>query len=520
MNQDTKIKIPLRTVLAFLLTWAFADATEAGTDSGTTTDEQLKLLTDVHAGIEAAAVQGGDYGLKTSRELQFDILRSNDFFIHFGIQENSIFDYSPSQIDHTIQYISAGYERNNGRIGLFWDHTCNNPSKDLPAGKFNEIRWNEIGIGYETTGMRLGHRNDDINFDDKSYWLHNINWSAAFSKVWMKHENDYDFMLKLGIRDDFLKIENHIFYALARTNAIYDDRGINWSPSVEIGDRFRLAKNVNLVPFVSYERFYDWYGLSDSEDFYLAGLRLEASLGPDNSGGLSKNSGYFDNDKFSSRKNARPDDKQIRFHINGGYNVNLDGSHKESRSSDLNIDMDILRFDDNKILTINTYAGILTEPGAFEVQSINYKAGPSLCIDMNDYYLRFFHSYSCLYGADYDGVIRKYNLVGAEVGSDAQLRWLLQGAAYPATTRFDYDAHLHAALGYDFDSGEFITPYLDGALKHLFGDNQEFGHALEGGLKFRGELGNFVLYLRLEKSFDVFRFGEGRQTWCGFRFVF
>jgi hypothetical protein len=520
MNQNTKRKIPMRTVMAFLLTWVFGDIAIASTDSGATTDDELKLLTDIQAGIEAAAVHGGDYRLKTSRELQFDILRSNEFFIHFGIQENSFFDYSPSQIDHTIQYISAGYERNNGRIGVFWDHTCNNPSRNLPAGKFNEIRWNEIGIGYETTGMRLGHRNYGINFNDKSNWLHNINWSAFFSKVWMKHENDYDYMLKIGIRDDFLKIENHIFYALARANAIYDDRGINWNPSIEIGDRCRLTKNVNLIPFISYERFYDWYGLNDGEDFYLAGLRLEASLGPDSSGGLLKNSGDFDNDKFSSRKEARPDEKQIVFHINGGYNTNLSGTHKKLSSSDLNVDLDVLKFDENKVFTINTYAGILTGTGGTQIQNINYKVGPSLSIDMSDYYLRLFHSYSCLYDADREGVIRKYNLLGAEVGKNAQFRWLLQGAAYPTTTHFDYDAHLQAALGYDFDSGKFITPYLDGALKYLFGDNSEFGHAIEGGLKFRGELGNFIIYLRLEKSFDVFRFGQGRQTWCGFRFVF
>jgi hypothetical protein len=368
--------------------------------------------------------------------------------------------------------------------------------------------------------MRLGHRNYGIEFNDDSQWLYNINWGASFSKVWMRHENDYKYMFKLGVRNDLLKINNHIFYAQAKVNAIYDNRGINWSPSFEAGDRFRLAENVSVTSFVSYERFYDWYGLSEEEDFFLAGLRLEASLGPDNSDGLSKHPHNLEEAKIADRTLSSPDEQPLRIHISGGYNVNLHGTHEDSRSSDFNIDLDILKFDDNKVLTINTYAGILTDPGAFEIQNVNYKVGPSLKIDLSDYYFRLFHSYSCLYGVDHEGVIRNYNLIGAKLGRDARLSWRLQGSAYPYTTNFDYDAHLLAAMAYDFYIGKVITPYLDGSLQYLFGRNSEFGNAVEGGLKFPGEIGDFVLYLRLEDSFDVFRFGEGSQRWLGFRFVF
>jgi hypothetical protein len=473
---------------------------------------RLKLLSDFYAGIEIAGVSGGDYHFRTARQVQFDILKLEQWFIHFEIQEISLFDSSPRQLDHSIQYFSAGWETDDGRIGLFWDHTCNNPVRKLPDGTSNVIRWNEIGIGYETTGMRPGHENDGIEFDYSSQWLHKLNWNVSFSRVWMRNENNYDYMFKLGIRDDVLRIANHVFFAQLKFNAINSGRGTDLDPSVEVGDRICFGKNLRLVPFVSYERFNDWYGLDAEEEFFFYGLRLEAALGPDNSNDLQQNKTQKDS-IFSS--NGPP----FRFHVIGGYNTNLKGALKRSRSSDVYIDLDLLKFDDDKLLTLNTYAGILTPSGGFEIQSVNYKIGPSLKIDLADYYLRLFHSYSCLYGVEQSGVIRNYNLLGAEIANDNQLNWSLQAVVYLSTTNFDYHSHLQGTLGYDlFARG--ITPYINGSLVHLFGDDSVSGNAIEGGLKIPGKAGTFIIYLRQEDSFNVFRFGEGEQRWFGFRLIF
>ncbi len=501
-----------RILVGIISTALLISVCEADDGSNETAKSETELLSDVYAGIEVAGVSGGDYRLKTTRELHFDILKVREWFIHFGVQENSLFDYSPSQLDHTIQYFAAGYETGDGRFSLFWDHTCNNPGRELPADKRNDIHWNEIGIGYETTGMRFGHKNDGIDFDYASEWLNKVNWGVTLSKVWMRTENDYKYMFKLGIRDDVLRISNQVFYAQFKLNAINGDRGTNLDPSVEAGDRILLGKNVCLVPFVSYERFNDWYGLGAEEDFFFAGLRLEAALGGENPTDLESS-------RTAKNTVVFPEEQSLRFHVNGGYNVNLHGTHKKSRSSDLNVDLDLLKFDDNEVLTLNTYAGILTEPGAFDIQNVNYKIGPSLKIDLARYYLRLFHSYACLYGVDYEGVIRNYNLLGAQIGRDAQLSWGVQGAVYPSTTNFDYYTDLQATLGYDFYA-KGITPYMNGSLNYLLGDDSVFGNALEGGLKIPGSAGTFIAYLRLEDSFDVFRFGEGKQTWLGFKFVF
>jgi len=508
MNART-VKI-LAVFILFILPVGFCPA--AGLTNSDSNGPQPIFLTDVQVGIGIAGVSGGDYDLRTTGQVQFDILRLGKWFMHSEIQEISLFDPSPSQMDHTIRYLSAGWEADAGRFGFFWDHTCNDPTRNLPDAKNNVIRWNELGIGFVTHGMRLGHENDGIDFDSSSQWLNKLDWSISFSRVWMRNENDYNYMLKLGLRDDWLRIDNHVFFAQFKLNTIDSSRGTNFDPSVELGDRIRLGKNLRIVPYISYERFNDWYALDAEEEFFLYGLRLEAALGPDNSDDLRQNKPP--KDSFLSS-----DQPPLRFHVTGGYNTNLHGTHKSSSSSDLSIDLDLLEFDDDKVLTLNTYAGILTSSGGFEIQNVNYRIGPSLKINLADYYLRLFHSYSCLYGVDHSGVIRNCNLLGAELADDAQLSWSLQAAAYPTTTNFDYDAHLQASLGYDLYA-KGITPYVDGSLIYLIGDDSVTGNAVEAGLKIPGSLGSFVLYLRQENSFNVFRFDEGEQRWFGFRLVF
>jgi len=477
-------------------------------------NSQIRYVTDPHASIAVAGVSGGDYRLKTTREAQVDLIRYKDWFFHFGIQETSLFDYQPSQLDHQLYYFKIGQETDKGRISVYWDHTCNNPIRKFHDGKFNQIHWNEFGIGYETTGMQLGHENDGITFDDSSRWLNKIDYGAAFSWIWMRNDNDYKYMFKPEIRDDIVRFGPHVLYAQCKVIATYDDRGINYITSVEAGDRINLGRGTYLAPYVSYEYFHDCYGLDDGQDFYEAGLRLEASFGPDNSPALPKNN--FDYSGTSNKSLYSP----LRYYVNGGYNQNLHGTKNRCNSSDMFFDLDVLKFDDNKILTVNSYAGLLSERGSFDLQNMNYKIGPSLKIDLADSYLRFFHSYSVLYGDDFEGLVKKYNLFGAEFGKVARLSWLFQTAVYPVTTNFDYYSHFLATTNYDFTTGQLITPYVNGSLKYLLGNNSVFGNAVETGFKLTGEQGKFVLYVRHEDSYDVFRFGKGEQLWLGFRIIF
>ena len=508
------MKAGIAKVMVSIISAALFISICEASDVNETAENEIKLLTDVHAGLGIAGAKGGDYGLQTTRKLHFDILNFREYFLHLGFEEISLYDYSPSQMYHTIGYISGGIETDEGRLSLFWEHTCHNPTRLFPDNKDNTIRWNEIGIGYETTGMRFGHENDGIKFDYSTEWLHRLNWKASIIGVWMKHDNDYDYMAKFGIRDDYLRIQNNVFYAKFGLDAIYDDRGTNFNYLIEAGDRILLTRNISLVPYVSYESFNDWYDLDEGEDFFFYGLRLEAALGPDNS---RKN--VLEENKPRWEPVISSEKLPLKFSISAGYNTNLQGTHKDSRSSDVFFDLDILKFDDNKTMTLNTYAGILTPSDEFNIENVNYKIGPSLKIDFTDYYLRFFHTYSCLYGYQHTGVIRNYNLLGAQIGKDAQLSWNFGAGAFPTTTRFDYDALLKGTLGYDFNP-DGITPYINGSLAYYVGDDSVTGNALEGGLKIPGDFGTFTVYLRHENNFDVFRFDKGEQCWFGIRLTF
>ena len=470
-------------------------------------DDSVRLLTDVNAAIKAAGISGGNYSARIKREVQFDALRIRDWFLHFGFREESLLDPSPSQLDHELEYVGIGHKTANGRIKLFWDHTCHNPNRKLPKEKRNDIHWNEFGIGYETIGMMLGHKNDGIKFNSGSEWFNNINWRASASKIWQRTENDYEWMFKLGVRDDVFRMGNQVFYIQLGLNSIYDDRGINLNPCLEIGDRIRLNENMCLTPFVSYKHFYDWYSLGEGEDFFSAGLGLEMGLGHENPNNFSN-----------------PEKPKIswtpKFHIDGGY-TNIVDNDDYGYGSDVALDLDILKLDQDKTLSLNTYAGILTLPHDLNPYIVQYKMGPSLEIDLDNFDLGIFHSYSCLYGLEDTGVIRNYNLLGLELKNNntSYWNWNVRIGAYPSTKNFDYWGDLQGSLGYSLRK-KGITPYINCSPHYSPGKSSVFGYAIEAGGKIIGESGDFSVYLSFQDDFDVFRFGKAKQKLLGIRFKF
>ena len=271
-------------------------------------DAPVQFLTDVHASIDVAGIKGGNYTARIIRQVRFDLVRIRDIFLHFGFQEENLFESSSTQLDHEFRYLGIGYNTAKGRIGLFWDHTCYNPNRKLSPDKSNNIHWNEFGIEYKTTGLMLGHKNNKVRFDSQSEWLNAIHWGASLSKIMMKSENDYEWMVKLCLRDDLLRVASQVFFCQFSLNSIYGDRGINLNSSIEIGDRisFHLHKTVYLTPSVSYQHLYDWYSLGQGEDFLFAGFSLEMSLDQ------KKHTNFFNQEKAKSIWAPQ-------FRINGGY---------------------------------------------------------------------------------------------------------------------------------------------------------------------------------------------------------
>jgi len=470
-------------------------------------DVHVRLLTDVNGALEATGVSGGDYAARITRKVHFDALSIGDWFLHFGFREESLLDPSPSQFDHELEYLGIGYKTAHSKIKFFWDHTCHNPSRKLPKEKRNDIHWNELGVRYETKGMMRGHKNDGIEFNYGSGWLNNINWRASLSKIWMRTENDYEWMFKLGIRDDIFRMGNQIFYVQLSLDSIYDERGIHLNHCLETGDRIRLNENICLTPFVSYEHFRDWYSLGEGEDFFFAGLRLEMGLGHEN-----------------PNSSSIPEKTNIswapKFHITGGYN-NIFDNEDYGHSSSAAIDLDILKLGRDKTVSLNTYAGVLTLPSDLTPHIVRYKIGPSLEIDLGYIDSRIFHSYSCVYGLEAEGVMRDYNLLGLELNDNdaAHWHWNVKIGIYPSTKDFDFWGDLQGSLGVNL-YGEGITPYVKCSGHYLQGNSSVFGHAIEAGARIPGKAGSSNLYLCLQNDFDVFTFGKGTQKLFGIRFRF
>ena len=470
-------------------------------------DFPMRFLTDVNAAIRAAGVSGGDYNASITREVQFDAFRIRNWFLHFGFREENLFDPSPSQLDHELEYLGIGYEMAHGRIKFFWDHTCHNPSRKLPEEKRNDIHWNELGIGYETIGMMLGHKNDGIEFNSGLEWLNSINWRASLSNIFQRSENEYEWMLKLGIRDDVFRIGNQVFYIQLNLDSIYDDRGITVNPFIEIGDRIRLSEHICLTAFISYEHFRDWYSIGEGEDFFSAGLGLEMGLGREKP------------DNFSNPGKLRiawaP-----RIRINGGYASIVD-NEDYGYSSDVSFDLELLKLGQDKTLTLNTYAGILTLPDDLNPYLVKYDVGPSLAVALDYLDLRIFHAYSCLYGLKDTGVIRNYNLLALELRNSFASYWNWDAGigVYPSTKNFDYWGNLRGSLGFNVLI-KGITPYINLSAHYLQGKSSLFGYAIEAGGKIRGGSGGLRLYVSFQDDFDVFKFGKGTQTLLGFRCEF
>jgi len=472
-------------------------------------DNPVRFITDINASIEAAGVRGGDYASSIKRQVQFDVLKTRAAFLHFGFQEESLFDSSPAQLDHEFEYLGIGYETTNGRCGLFWDHTCYNPSRRIPEDKSNRIHWNELGIGYETIGMMLGHKNNGIGINSGTEWLNHINWRASFCRIWMRTENVYEWMSKIGIRDDIFRLDNHVFYCQISLNSIYDERGINLNPFIEIGDRISFKQNIYLIPFVSYKHFYDWYRLSQGEDILFSGLSLEIVLD-------KKTNHIFSNtNKERSKSSWTP-----MFDIDGGY-ANFINNEEYGHKSDVAIDVDLLKFGSDQVLGLDTYVGILTLPHDLNPCIVGYKIGPSIKIALDNLGIRIFHSYSALYGIENENTIRGYHLIGLNLDNHnaSDWNWNLNIGVYPYSSGFDYWGDLHGSIGYRFLK-RGITPYVNCSGHHLQGDHSLFGHAIEAGVRVPAHTGSFSIYICMQDDFDVFRFGKGSQELLGLRFVF
>jgi len=464
--------------------------------------KRVGFLTDVNVAFEIADVLKGDYAAKTAREIQFDAIKIGKLNFHFGLREDILFNSSPAQLDHVINYLKTGYEIFDGRIILLWDHTCHNPSIKLEEGKRNEIHWNELGIGYESNGMMLGHKGEGITFSTGSTWINNINWKASMSKIWMRTENDYDWILKIGIRDDLFRVGRHVFYTLTNLETIYDHRGISFNSNLEVGDRYHFNEHSYLIAFLNYRHFNDWYDLDYEEDIFSAGLVFEMGLRskspPDHSDMKERNTAW-----------------DPGLSVTGGYS-NILGDNRYGHSSDFSINLNLFKVKSDILVGVKTYTGIITIPGDLNPHWVKYEIEPSLRIDIDEGYLNMLYSYSSLYSVENDQSMKDYHKLSLEITKNMWTHWDINAGfgAYLSTSNFKYNGEVFGDLTFRLNP-KGISPYLNCSFNYLEGRTDLLGYGIETGIIIPGEKGSCNIYWRQQDDMDIFRYEEGKRTFLG-----
>lgn len=501
----------LRTALAVLLALFINSWGTHGAEQKT-----FDFLPDVAAMVEVGGYVHNtpDYDLRVRRAIHFDLLRSNNWFVCFQFNERDIFGDGPRQYDHKLEYIGFGKELSGrGRLKLFCDHTCNNPPRKYGLDeRFNQIHWTEIGIGFETSGMRLGHRSEG-----------QTNYMVSLSRIRRPTNCDYEWAFRLSLRRDAKAVRDHLFYAQFDLKSIYDGRGLTFSPKLEVGNRIQPSKfgNVSLIQFLSYEYQPDALGVDESEGFSMAGMRLEMALAQD---GVEK----LRTERISFIPKLR---------IEGGYSYIHD--NKYVQSSDVRICTDCFEWA-GKTISANTYVGMLTRSKFGNPYQVKYEIGPSLRFEMDRKELWLNLAYASIYDVDTEESKRSYGRLDIELGNDkdSPLSWRIAPGLYLYTHHFDYWGDLAGSVRWDILSrfigtksseqskrpileGRKAIPYLGIDAHYLIGGDSNLGLAGEAGIIFQGGAGKFIFYLRWQDDIDPFRYGDdARQTMTGVRVEF
>lgn len=470
------------------------------------------------------------YAWRARRRIHIDIFKSENRVIFMEYEDESILgsqtanDDNLQKVRHEIAYLGLRQEWEKHSLSYFYRHVCHNRI-DRTTGKF--MLWDVIEARWETKGMRLGYKNEGINFDSREEFelLNKFNGMAGIGAVTTHEHSRYLAVGEGGIRYDILRYRNQVPYLLGK---IYTTVDPHWRPSLTLESGIRVhLENFDLTPFIEYEHQYDAVRRSGNVgNFLFTGLRLETH--PDELVSAFKRTYLF----------------LPALHA-GGYYAKILGSDGFGYDSGLAFNLDL--YQRNKFTTfLNTDLDLNTSNENMKPNFISYTLEPGMAINFNKNILDFFfRRWSRHNGNIYDGITEGYKLVGSRLQSPGmkvgsrneginfdsgkdfeflkKVGWQISAGGYVHTANYDYDWEAGAKARWDILRHKRRVPYLLAGLSLLQGPNTDGDYSIEAGMRFCGkERGNANLFTQYRYRENASRFGgyDAKQIILGLGFEF
>ncbi|HEA46938.1 MAG TPA: ComEA family DNA-binding protein, partial [bacterium] len=169
------------------------------------------------------------YAWRFRRRINIDIWRFENKVLFFKYEDENILgsrtasEDDPQKIRHEFVYLGLRQEWEKYSLSYSYTHISNN-RVDRTIGDIKH--WDTVEAKWETKGMRLGYKNEGIDFDPQKEFelLKKFHGMAALGVVTAKEAARYYVIGQGGIRYDILRYRNKIPYFLTKLYTTVDPK--------------------------------------------------------------------------------------------------------------------------------------------------------------------------------------------------------------------------------------------------------------------------------------------------------
>jgi hypothetical protein len=503
LNQKLKLSIICCVLLAAPGVLGFTRAAGYGypaADSSENSSEwaflpSAALLVD----SEFYAENDAGYTMILHRVIGVDVLRYSNIVLSFSVNEGIRYKDTDSNylypylIRNQMDFVNLRWELPQGSLSWFIDHSCNNNINEDVAGS-RRVRWYGTGLGWETNGMRLGHRNTGITFGKAEHFeiLNIINYGFSAAKSLSTRYNNYTMIARGALRYDPLRYYFLIPYIEGSLEALVEDR-VKIDRALEAGMRISLL-NVDITPYVGYRHRHD-LDLDNMRavDLYLIGFRLEALVG---------------GERWQEERDIKMPLLLPGIHFSGGYGYLVLDEYLYF-NSDILFEVDLIRIENLTVFLNNrlSHNSSSKRKGLYP-RYLYYIAESGLSYDMHNLraYVEPFYRYGRFdEGNYYRGYNEQFQMIGLRLKSRGMeigdinygigfgggggfewlnsINWLVSAGRTVHENNYCYDWDCQLKLRWDILRYWVIIPYLSGAVRFIRDESSVWEYSTETGVR-------------------------------------